>query len=82
MLDLVQENMAMTAVQMFTLSPTEAGEFLEVYKGVVPPGEFSSMVDEMTAGPCIAVEVSDLCSCIVKGVGQGTCPRQHLLGCW
>lgn len=31
---------------------------LQVYKGVVPPGEFSSMVDELVSGPCIAVEVS------------------------
>ena len=57
MLDLIHENFAVSAMQMFTLSTTEAGEFLEVYKGVVPPGELSSMVDEMTAGPCIAVEV-------------------------
>jgi hypothetical protein len=29
----------------------------QVYKGVVPPGEFSSMVDDLCSGPCIAVEV-------------------------
>lgn len=31
--------------------------YVQVYKGVVPPGEFSGMVDELIAGPCIAVEV-------------------------
>lgn len=30
---------------------------MQVYKGVVPPGEFSGMVDELVSGPCIAVEV-------------------------
>jgi hypothetical protein len=29
----------------------------QVYRGVVPPGEFGAMVDELVAGPCIAVEV-------------------------
>lgn len=30
-------------------------EFLEVYKGVVP--EYNQMVEELTNGPCIALEV-------------------------
>jgi nucleoside-diphosphate kinase len=29
-----------------------------VYKGVVAPGELAAMVDELTAGPCIALEVA------------------------
>jgi len=39
-----------TALQMFSLDAVNALEFLEVYKGVVPPGEFGSMLDELTSG--------------------------------
>lgn len=39
-----------TALQMFSLDAVNASEFLEVYKGVVPPGEFSGMLDELTSG--------------------------------
>lgn len=39
-----------------SLSRAAAEEFLEVYKGVV--GEYSAMVDELTSGPCLALEVS------------------------
>ncbi len=39
-----------TALQMFSLDAVNASEFLEVYKGVVPPGEFGSMLDELTSG--------------------------------
>lgn len=39
-----------TSLQMFSLEAVNATEFLEVYKGVVPPGEFSGMLDELTSG--------------------------------
>ena len=39
-----------TALQMFSLDAVNVAEFLEVYKGVVPPGEFSGMLDELTSG--------------------------------
>lgn len=32
---------------------------LQVYKGVLPLGEFNAMVDELTSAPCIAFEVAD-----------------------
>jgi nucleoside-diphosphate kinase len=44
-----------SAVELFHLDRASAEEFYEVYKGVVP--EFPGMVDQLTAGPCIAVEV-------------------------
>eukprot|EP01044_Picomonas_judraskeda_P024616 COSAG03_NODE_6849_length_996_cov_1.425864_1_plen_89_part_00 len=44
-----------SCVQLFSLGRANAGEFLEVYKGVVP--EYQKKVVELTAGPCIAVEV-------------------------
>ncbi len=31
----------------------------QVYKGVLSPGEFNAMVDELTSGPCLAFEVAD-----------------------
>jgi nucleoside-diphosphate kinase len=40
---------------MFTLDKPTAEEFLEVYKGVVP--EFVGIVEHMTTGPCIVMEV-------------------------
>ena len=45
-----------SAVQSFRVSKANSGEFLEVYKGVLP--EYSHMVDELSAGMCIAFEVS------------------------
>ncbi len=39
-------------------------EFFEVYKGVVPPGEFSSMVAELTSGePLIFLDFTGCCCC-------------------
>lgn len=45
-----------TAIQSFLLARADAAEFLEVYKGVVP--EYAGMVDELTAGLCVALEVT------------------------
>lgn len=59
LLEEIQAGFDVTGLQLFNLPKQAAAEFLEVYKGVVPPGEFSAMVDELSAsGPCIAVEVS------------------------
>lgn len=44
-----------SAVQMFHLEKANAEEFYEIYKGVVQ--EYPKMVDELTAGPCIALEI-------------------------
>lgn len=44
-----------SALQMFCLDRANAEEFLEVYKGVVH--EYASMVEEITEGPCIALEI-------------------------
>ena len=49
-----------TALQMFSLDTVNATEFLEVYKGVVPPGEFSGMLDELTSGITTAL-CADVC---------------------
>jgi len=40
---------------MFYLDKPTSEEFLEVYKTVVP--EFSSIVEHMTTGACLAMEI-------------------------
>ena len=40
---------------MFNLDRPTSEEFFEIYKGVLP--DFSAMVDQMTTGPCIVLEV-------------------------
>jgi len=52
---ILTEGYEISALQMFTLDVFAAEEFLEVYKTVVP--DFSAMVEELTDGPCIALEV-------------------------
>ena len=42
-------------MQMFSLGKPTAEEFFEVYKRVLP--EFVGMIDHMTRGPCIVLEV-------------------------
>lgn len=42
-------------MQMFSLDKPTAEEFFEVYRGVLP--EYVGMVDHMTSGPCIVLEV-------------------------
>ena len=46
----------MTGLKLCSLDRTNAAEFYEVYKGVVP--EFQGMVEQLTAGPFFAVEVA------------------------
>ena len=56
-IDQLLNRFRITAMELFRLDRSNASEFFEVYRGVVP--EFSSMVDELTSGPFIAIEVSD-----------------------
>ncbi|XP_064639391.1 nucleoside diphosphate kinase homolog 7-like [Lineus longissimus] len=51
-----ESNFRVTAIQMFNLERANAEEFFEVYKGVVL--EYKDMVEELTRGPCIALEVT------------------------
>lgn len=55
MIEEIGQVLQINCVQMFTLGSANAAEFYEVYKGVVP--EYAKKVVEMTAGPCIAIEV-------------------------
>lgn len=49
-------SLSITAVQLHNVEKANAQEFYEVYKGVV--AEYNLMVEELTSGPCIAMEVS------------------------
>lgn len=42
-------------LQMFFMEKANAEEFYEVYKGVVQ--EYNAMVNELTSGPSIAMEI-------------------------
>jgi nucleoside-diphosphate kinase len=52
---LLHQGFDVSAAEMLTIDKMAAEEFLEVYKGVVP--EYSGMVESVTAGPCIAIEI-------------------------
>jgi len=52
---ILQEGFEISSMQMFSLDRPTAEEFFEVYKGVLP--EFVGMVDHMTSGPCIVMEI-------------------------
>ena len=44
-----------TAMQLHNIEKANAQEFYEVYKGVV--AEYNQMVEELSSGPCIALEI-------------------------
>jgi nucleoside-diphosphate kinase len=52
---ILNEGFEISSMQMFTLDKPTAEEFFEVYKGVLP--EYVGMIDQMTTGPCIVMEV-------------------------
>lgn len=54
---MVQGGLELRALELFSVDHAAAGEFYEVYRGVVAPSEFSNMVDELTSGPCLVAEV-------------------------
>lgn len=52
---LIDEGFAITAVGQYAMTTADAEDFLEVYNGVVP--EYKKLVEQMSSGPCWAVEV-------------------------
>ena len=52
---ILEEGFEISAMTMFTFDKPTAEEFFEVYKGVLP--EFVPIVEHMTTGPCIVMEV-------------------------
>lgn len=56
-IDAIGQSMVVTGLQLFSLDRTNACEFYEVYKGVMP--EYSHMVEDLTSGSFFALEVAD-----------------------
>lgn len=54
--EITDSGLAISCMQLYHLDKVNAEEFYEVYKGVV--NEYSSMVEELISGPCIAFEIS------------------------
>jgi len=52
---ILEEGFEISAMQMFNLDRPTAEEFLEIYRGVLP--EFIAITEQMTTGPCIALEI-------------------------
>jgi nucleoside-diphosphate kinase len=52
---ILDDGFEISAMEMFHLDTSSAEEFLEVYKGVLP--EFLPLVDHLSSGPCIVLEV-------------------------
>ena len=52
---ILSDGYEVSAMQIFHLDRTSAAEFYEIYDGVVK--EFHSMVDELTSGPAMALEI-------------------------
>ncbi len=53
--DITSRGFTISAMQMVRLDKTASAEFLTIYKGVLP--DYVDLVDEMSSGPCIAMEV-------------------------
>lgn len=51
----LSEGFEISCMEMFYLDKVTAEEFFEVYKGVLP--EYSGIIDEITSGPIIAMEI-------------------------
>ncbi|XP_074658553.1 nucleoside diphosphate kinase homolog 7-like isoform X2 [Tubulanus polymorphus] len=52
---IIDSGFEISALEMFSLDRANAEEFLEVYKDVV--AEYADMVQQLTTGPCIAMEI-------------------------
>lgn len=52
---ILDEGFEISAMEVFNLDTPTAEEFLEVYRGVF--AEFQSIVEEITTGPCIIMEI-------------------------
>lgn len=54
--NVILKNFAITAMQMFYMTPTNVEEFLEVYRGVI--SNYHSFLHSFMSGPCFAIEIS------------------------
>lgn len=54
----IQESFDISACQMTAITKTDASDFLEVYRGVLPASEFHDALTELASGLLVAVEVA------------------------
>ena len=52
---IIEDGFEISALQVFNMTRVNAGEFLEVYKSVLP--EYNKMAEELCNGPCLAMEI-------------------------
>lgn len=56
LIDLIlQEGFEISGMEMFHLNKSTIEEFYDVYKGVLP--EYVPLIEHLTSGPCIVLEV-------------------------
>ncbi|CAL8127192.1 unnamed protein product [Orchesella dallaii] len=56
--DIVASGFEITGLGVFWLNKKEAEEFYEIYKRIYVESEYWEMVDELSIGPCMAVELA------------------------
>lgn len=54
--EIMEAGFTISSLQMYHMEKANAEEFYEVYKGVVR--EYTSMVEQLCSGPCIALEIT------------------------
>lgn len=65
--------------ELFNVDKRCAAEFYEVYRGVVAASEYSGMVDELTSGPCLVLEVRHKCAAAASPLRR---PGSRLYDAW
>ena len=51
----IEKQFPISSLEMFYLDHPCAEEFLEIYKNLIP--EYVEMVNELSMGPCVALEI-------------------------
>ena len=69
----ISNSFSIVGMQQFSVAKNEAAEFYEVYRGVVPPSEFTGMVEELTSGPCLVLQVASQCASTLPGLVYHRC---------
>lgn len=79
-------------MELFNVSKRAAAEFFEVYRGVVATSEYTGMVDELSSGPCLVLEIAHPCAAVPAlrdaalfvpaRACDGPSPAPCLLGPW
>jgi hypothetical protein len=57
----ISRSFEVRSLEIFNVSKVVAAEFYEVYRGVVAASEFTGMVEELTSGPCLVMELASKC---------------------